>query len=401
MTYLNEMKMAYDQFNVDASFRTRVSQLTTLMDLKTLNVDRPLLVETTGTGTTTFAVNQNTMSVTAGQYEIRQSKRPIHYFSGKSQMVEMTNRNFHTEANVVKRFGYFSSNAVAPYDTSKDGFWLENDGTTIRLISSRLGTETMNMPISSWSGYANLAEYQDPVNWNRFTVVVFDFLWLGGAVLRLWIKNSKGFTLAHVFEYAGSATADSVFIASPNQPIRHEIRSTTGTGSFTDVCSQVSTEGTINQSGLSRSVNTGFTGIAVATIGITYPLKAIRKQVARRDIAAEIAGTQILVTSNTDFLLWTLQLNPTFSAPFTYTPVSNSAIEEGTGNGSIRITTPGTIIESGYVGSSAVADNGILDDNFLSYFGGTLNNTMDIMCLCVTPLTANITVYADLDYKEY
>jgi hypothetical protein len=371
------------------------------MDLKTLDVDRPLLIETTGTGTNTFAVNQNTLSVTAGQYEIRQSKRFSHYFSGKSQMVEMTNRNFHPEANVIKRFGYFSSNAVAPYDTSKDGIFLESDGTTIRLITSRLGTETLNLPITGWSGYANLAEYQTPANWDRFTVVVFDFLWLGGAVLRLWIKNSKGFTLAHIFEYAGSATADSVFIASPNQPIRHEIRSTTGTGSFTDVCSQVSTEGTISQSGLSRSVNSGFTGIVVATIGVTYPLKAIRKQSTRRDITAEIAGTQVLVTSNTDFLLWTLQLNPTFSAPFTYTPVANSAIEEGTGNGSITITTPGTIIESGYVGSSAVADNGILNDNFLSYFGGTLNNTMDIMCLCVTPLTATITVYADLDYKEY
>jgi len=401
MTFFNEVKQSYGQFNVDASFRTRVSQLTTLMDLKTLNVDRSLLVETVGTGTNTFAVNQNTMSVTSGQYMIRQSKRFAHYFSGKSQFIELTNRDFHAEANVVKRFGYFSSNAVAPYDSDKDGFWLENDGTTIRLIVSRLGTEIYNIPITSWSGYANLAEYQTIANWDRFTVVAIDFLWLGGAVLRLWIKNSKGFTLAHVIEYAGSSIADSVFISSPNQPVRHEIRSTTGTGSFVDVCSQISTEGTISQSGLARGVNTGATGITVATIGTTYPIKAIRKQSSQRDIAVEISGTQILVTSNSDYLLWTLQLNPVFSAPLTYTAVSKSAIEQATGNGTITVTTPGDIIESGYISTNTVADNNIFDDNFLSYFGGTIGNVMDVMCLCVTPITASITLYGKIDYKEY
>jgi hypothetical protein len=401
MTYFNEVKQSYNQFNVDASFRTRVSQLTTLMDLKTLNVDRPLLVETIGTGTNTFAVNQNTMSVTTGQYEIRQSKRFAHYFSGKSQMIEMTHRNFHPEANVTKRFGYFSSNAVAPYDTSKDGLWLESSAGIISLICSRLGTETLNVPITSWSGYTNLAEYQDPANWNRFNVVVFDFLWLGGAVLRLWIKNSKGFTLAHVFEYAGSATADSVFISSPNQPVRHEIRSTTGLGSFTDVCSQISTEGTVNQSGLSKSINTGNTAITLATIGTTYPIKAIRKQVSQRDIAVEVSGIQTLVTSNTDILLWTLQVNPTLSAALTYTAVTNSAIEQASGNGTITVTVPGSIMGSGYINTNSITQNSIFSENFLSYLGSNLDNTMDTIVLCGTPVTSSITVYGNIDYKEY
>lgn len=180
MTYFPEIKTSYAQFGVDASARTRVSEMATLADLKTLNADRTLLVETNGTGTNTFAVNQNVMTVTSGQFVIRNSKRFFHYFSGKSQTMEFTFRQFQPEANVVKRVGYFSSNATTPFDTSKDGFWLESDGTTIRLIVSRLGTEVYNIPITSWSGYANLAEYQSLPFWSNFTVTSVDFLWLGG-----------------------------------------------------------------------------------------------------------------------------------------------------------------------------------------------------------------------------
>jgi hypothetical protein len=401
MSFLEETRTAYNQIGVDAGGRMRTSTLTTLSDLKTLGADRPLLIETAGTGTNTFAVNQNTMSVTAGQFVIRQGKRFSHYFSGKSQMIEMTSRNFNPEANVVKRMGYFSSNAVTPFDTSKDGVWLESDGTTIRLVTSRLGTDTFNVPITSWDGYAQLAEYQTVANWNRFTVLILEFLWLGGAVLRLWIKNSNGFTLCHTLNYAGSATADSVFIASPNQPIRYEIRSTTGTGTFTDVCSQVSTEGTVNQSGMSRSVNSGTTSITTSTIGTTYPLLAIRKQIAYRDIATEIVNSQIFVSSNTDTMLWSLQINPVFSAPLTYTAVANSAVEFGRGNGTITITAPGTVLSSGIITTNSVVDSNILNDNFLSYLGGSLTDVQDIICLCGTPITSGITSYSQVGYKEY
>lgn len=401
MSFLEETRTAYNQIGVDAGGRMRISNLTTLADLKTLNADRPLLIETVGTGTNTFAANQNTMTVTAGQFVIRQSKRFSHYFSGKSQMIEMTSRNFNPETGTAKRMGYFSSNATTPFDTNKDGVWVESDGTTIRLISSRSGTETFNVPITSWDGYSQLAEYQIVSNWNRFTVLIIEFLWLGGAVLRLWIKNSNGFTLCHTLNYAGSAGADSVFITSPNQPVRYEIRSTSGTGTFTNVCSQVSTEGTVTQSGLSRSVNTGSTAITLATIGTTYPILGIRKQTAYRDIAIEIVESQVFVSSNTDILLWTLQINPTFSAALTYSPVLNSSIESGRGNGTITITSPGTILASGVVTTNSVTNNNILNDNFLSYLGCSLSNVQDIICLCGTPLTAGISLYGVTGYKEY
>lgn len=87
--------------------------------------------------------------------------------------------------------------------------------------------------------------------------------------------------LAHTVNYAGTAT--DTFILSPNQPIRYEIRSTTGTGSFRYICSQVSTEGSaITESGYNNSVislsTAGIPANTVATIGTRYPLKSYKKK---------------------------------------------------------------------------------------------------------------------------
>lgn len=87
----------------DASGRLRVSWLTTLFDGKTLNADNTFVWDNKWTGTGTRGNNLYDMSVTSGQYLIRQSKRYSPYFSGKSQFVEITCDNFESEANVTKR----------------------------------------------------------------------------------------------------------------------------------------------------------------------------------------------------------------------------------------------------------------------------------------------------------
>lgn len=184
-------------FGIDPSGRSRVGQIYTLFDGKTLNADNARLFQNVGTGTGTFATNLYSMAVMSGQYFIRQAKRFSPYFSGKSQLVELTFDNFQPQTGITKRAGYFSSNAIAPYDSAKDGLWLESDSDTIRFICSKSDTETLNVPLASWLGVDNLGSYENLATWQNFTVVAFDFLWLGGAVIRLFVKTSSGFVLAH------------------------------------------------------------------------------------------------------------------------------------------------------------------------------------------------------------
>lgn len=379
----------------DAGGRQRMSQITTLFDGKNLGFFHSLLWDVAGTGTGTFSANKYNMSVTAGQWYLLQSHRYFPYFSGKDQIIEETFDGFGLEAGVTKRFGYFSSSATSPFTATLDGLWIENDGTTYHIKTSRAGTETTSVAFADWDNYALLSSY----NFNNFTVFFIDFLWLGGAVMRVWVKTDLGFILAHTVNYAGSAP--DVFMLSPNQPVRYEIRSTTGTGSFRYICSQVGTEGSIDESGTSRAVDIGNTAVTFSTIGTTYPVKAIRKQAAYRDIAVIVEDIEIFVTSTQDNLRWSLQINPTLSAGLTYTAVSNSAVEEASGNGTITVTTPGTVIARGGVLSGLLLPNHILEKNFLSWLGGTPANVMDQYVLCVTPMTNACKLTGGLAYKAF
>lgn len=378
----------------DPNGRLRTSQITTLGDLKTLNQDSAILLENVGTGSGSFSQNSYSMSVTSGQYLIRRSRNYYPYFSGKSQIVECSLHSFNPQVNVTKRVGYFSSNAVAPYDSNKDGFWIEASGGSIKLVVSRNGVEKLNLDWSLWDNYNQISSY----NWDNFTVVIFDYIWLGGAILRISLKTSTGFVVAHTFHYAGSSP--ETIMLSPNQNVRYEIRSSTGVGSMTYVCSQVGTEGSISESGKSQSINTGSSFISVGTVGTTYPLKAIRKNSTNRDTPARITGYQVL-TNTSDTILITVQKNPIMSAGLTYTPIPNSGMEQANGNGTITVTTPGIILHSLYTVQNAIALSGTFDDDFLSWLGCSILNVSDQMVICGTPLSATVPTATVLNFKEY
>jgi hypothetical protein len=379
-------------FNFDAGGRTRMSQITTLLDGKVLGQDDVELFENVGTGTSLYGNNKvNMVAAVAGQYAIRQSTRFTPYFSGKSQLIECTFDNFQTEANVVKRIGYFSSNAVAPYDTNYDGFYIENDNGTFKLKAERAGTTTIDVDFTLMDNYTAIADY----NWENFTVIAFDFLWLGGAVLRFFVKTQKGFELIHTVNYSG--TSKDVFILSPNQPIRYEIRSSTGTGSLRYVCSQVATEGSTNESGKTLSIYNPSV-LSANSIGTIYALKSVKKQEVFRDTPVQIIDVQIARSASTDSGILMLLLNPTLSAPIVYT--NNGKLQEGTATN--QTITPGTgrLIASTPIGSEGGGTQ-VMRENFLAFLSNNIDNTMNEYVLAYMPITNNQSVSGILTVKEF
>ena len=127
--------------------------------------------------------------------------------------------------------------------------------------------------------------------------------------------------------------------------------------------------------------------IATGNVGTTYPLLAIRKGATFRDIAVAIEDLSVFVTTTQDQMRWSVQINPTLSAPLTYAAVANSAVEVASGNGTITVTTPGTILVAGTTSSTLMQPTGILKLNFLSFLGGTIANVMDQYVLCGEPIT--------------
>ena len=382
-------------FGFDPGGRTRVSQITTLGDYKMVGVDKPLLFSDAGTGTGAWANNKFTMSVAGSQYYIRESKRRHPYFSGKGQLAEITFDSFGHEAGITKRVGYFSSSTVAPYTASLDGFWLESDGTEYYIRAYRNGTQVISVPTQGWDNWSEVQEY----NFEMFSVIAFDFLWLGGAVLRFWLKTKEGFVLVHSEHYSG--TQEDTFILSPMQPLRVEIRAANAGGQMRFICGQVATEGSIEESGVSGAVNTGATGINFAAVGTVYPLIAVRKKTTRLDAVVRLIDLAIDVASAADRLLWTLQINPTLSAGLTYADVTNYAIQVASGDGTITVTAPGTILASGFLSTGGIVPPDTLKTNFLAWLGQTIGGVMDQYVLCVTPITVNVAAHGALTVKEY
>lgn len=392
----------------DAANRLRVGQLTTLGDLKTLNADDPTLLESVGTGSAVWGANKMQLSVAAGEYEIRRSRQYFPYFSGKSQQIEITQDGFQTEAGVVKMAGYFSSSAVAPYNTVYDGFACVDDGTTKRLMCWRAGVETLNVPMADWNGDAFL---QNGYDWSAFTVVEFDFLWLGGAGIRMFVKTDRGFLLAHTHSHAG--TTPDVFILSPNQTVRWELRSTGGAGTFRPICAQIATEGSVEIGGKVRSVNAGHLGHGLTTLGTTYPMLGLRKKATHRDRYVKMAGFQSFVTSSSDYILVTAQLNPTLSAPLNWASIPESAAEVGlpqrtgpTGNPNVytttaTVTSPGLELFSIILAQNTPMPPNILERDFLSSLGMSINNVSDEIVLCAQAISSSVTVFATLNFLEY
>jgi len=368
-----------NQIRYDAGDRARVSSLTTLFDGKTLNADETALWDQKGTGTGTFANSAVSMAVTAGQYLIRQSFVYSPYFSGKTQLVEMTFDNFANDANVVKRVGYFTSNAVAPYASTYDGVWLEATGTSYKLCVANTGTLTLNLDWTQWDGYDQLSSY----DWDSFTVVLFDFLWLGGAVLRMFVKTSTGFVLAHTFNYAGSGVT-GVFMRSPQKPVRYEIRSTTGAGSVTAICCQVSSEGSLSEQYKSLAVyNT--TVVPCAVVGTIYALKGMRAVAAYRDQTTAVIKFGGAVISNVlDGGIFMILRNPVLSAPLTW--AANGRIEEGTGSGAQTVTNPTLVVDTLPVVNSG--ESSPLERNIFTQLPVGIDNTMGELILAYQPYTA-------------
>lgn len=372
-----------------AAGTARVAQITTLFDGKTLRAENPLLWDTAGTGTATFEAGSIKLAVGAGQYLVRQGRFFAPYFSGKPQLAELTFDNFAPEAGLIKRYGYFSSNAVAPYDADFDGVYVEADDNTHWLVVVNAGTEVLRIRRDNWDCAPELESY----NWDNFTVSLIDFLWLGGAVLRLFIKDPAGdFILAHTYNHAGSAIG--TFMRSPNQPLRYEIRSTVGAGYVRAICGQIASEGSISESGQPLALRNSAL-ISANNVGTIYALKGLRKVAGYRDIPVRVHSVGGGVSTSDSGLLLLLR-NPTLSAPLTW--AANSMVEEGTATNQ-TISNVGRILHATPLVSAGVADPFV--SSTLAWLSTALNNTPDELVLAYQPLTTQQSVVGVINLIEY
>lgn len=396
MAFLSEIdaNATFDSKQLDAAGNLPVSQRIITGNYLQTRDDLPLLFSRDGTGTQTYTNGHVNMSVTAGQYALCQSLSFSPYLAGKPTSIKLTFFDFDHEANVTKRTGFGSRSTVAPYTANFDGFYFESDGTTYNLHIANASTGvTTTIAQASWDDPLDgTGESGLTANFSNFTVLEFDFLFLGGTALRAFINVGGTRVLFHTFSWS-NANANTIF-RNPAQPVFYEIRSTGGAGSLAQVCASSEVQGSLELIGINRSVNNAVTQINANNTTTTYLLNAIRLKSANRDAFVKIKTISTLATTNDNFL-YSLIYNPTYSASPTFNGLTNSVIEHAVGAG-ITVT-GGTVLNSGYVANRSTFSEQI---DGLIRLGTEIDGTQISIALCARPLTTNLRIFGSIDTIE-
>lgn len=404
MSYIYNDKFSFqDGPQMDSFGRLRTSNISTLLEVKHVYDKNSILEDEVigGTGATSIHVPIHSdveMSVTQnGDYVIRQTKTRAIYQAGKSAFFKGTMSDFHVESNVVKRMGYFSNPGSTGYHTSFDGIFLQSCGVTggtgaegtygISFQVWQEGIQTVNIPLSQWD-----TNVMDPstIDWTKVQLFWFDFQWLGAGRIRFGLYESVG---QIVFgSYTAANQEDDVYMKSPNQPIRYEILSKGGAGSFHQICSTFEAEGSINSIYKSYSLvdtterNFGSTATKYAYVG--YRIKD-----GFEGINLILDSVSSLSPSTSHDFLVTLELNPTLASVPTWNSPANEPLEYAYGSTGLTatvISSSGKILGGWHTkGGNQAAYDFITSKDGAILPGTAIDGTQDEIWICLQPQTLN------------
>ncbi len=252
-----------DPITVDAFGRQRVSNPSTIFDSKQVFSAQTLAFATSVTagGTITYnAARASSLLATAGAGDaaIRQTRRYFNYQPGKGQLLLAT---FVMTAGVVadllRRVGYFDAN---------NGLFLELDGATLSVVRrSDVSGVIVDTPIAQANWNIDVMDGSSSLNnpsgltldiaQSQILFVSFEWLGVGSATFGFVIQDR--FVPVHRFDNAN--VLSSVYMRTPNLPIRYEINSAGGVGSLESICCSVISEGGQDPVGITRAIDRNLT----------------------------------------------------------------------------------------------------------------------------------------------
>lgn len=402
MSYIYNNSIKYsDSPNIDAFGRLRTSNITSLLEVTHIYDKRPYIVdEVTGGTILSYYDTPNSQVVMSGtganSYVIRQTFNSAVYQPGKSQIFEMTFSNFQLETDVIKRVGYFDSTSGSTYSDDFDGIFLESNGVT-GLITFQIwksGTLTYSSDTSTWS-----SDIVDPttLDWSKTQLLLCDFQWLGVGRVRLGLVLS-GQTI-YFDEFSGTDNLTTVYMSSPNHPIRYELRTSGGSGSLNMICGQVSMEGSLNQLVIPIGIVGPQSTITLSTVGTKYPFIGVKMNSGYENISLLLEQVNILNTSNDNYYC-TVEIDPPINGSYSFTATSQSEVMKSICDGSQTITGSSEILACfiGEAGTSASSTFITLDSQVTP--GKYISGEPQELWICITPLGANATFFGSL-YLSY
>lgn len=401
------MKVSIQEYGdtpaIDAFDRLRVSNPFTIFDSKQLHDKQPLFWDESigGSATSTHssinAAVAMTVTASATDFVIRQTKQRFNYQPGKGQLILQT---FHAPqvTGATMRVGAFDGTGTN-YLTPNNGIFFEINNTSPSWNIAKNGSTTETYTQSNWN-YDPL----DGTGPSRLTldldgalIAIIDYEWLGVGRVRVGFVIGGIIRYVHYFTHSNIASFTSVYMSTPNLPLRYSIETDgSAIASLDHICSTVISEGGVQETGILSSVNTGTTHLDANTADQKYALLGIRLKTAYSDVTVYPEAMTMISETNDDFK-WTLELNPTIAGTFNYNDITNSALQYAQGVTANTVTTAGSLIDSGFAKSNASLDRRI---NTTLRMGTLIDGTRDTLVLTVTPLSSNADIQGSLTYRE-
>lgn len=389
--------------SLDAFGRQRVSDPHTLFDSKQVFDAQTLFwddAETSGGGTgTSHSANRasSTLSVTAdtaGQ-RVRQTYRRFNYESGKSQLVLMTFVLGDAAEGITRRVGTFDAN---------NGLFLEQDvngiGVARRSYVTGAAVDTL-VRQSSWNldKLDGTGESGVTLDMTKTQILVIDYEWLGVGRVRFGF-NVDGVTY-YCHEFLNANNLTSVYMSTPNLPLRYELTNdgTGGAATLECICASVMSEGGTNGTGKTVYISNGGTHVDCNVADTVYALVGIKLKAAYLGATVQVEDVNFLTETATAFE-WSVVWNPTVAGSFSYSDVTNSAVQRAVG-ATANTVTGGLAVAGGYASATAQSRAAISTDiKSALTLGSSISGTADALVLCARPLANSADISGGLTVRE-
>lgn len=388
---------------IDAFGRVRVSDPQTVFDSKQLHDKTPLFFDesiTNGSGNATSTHSttdaSTTMYVESGDTIIRQTFQHFNYQPGKSQLMFLTGRIEESggATGVVARIGLF---------TGEDGVFFEMNGTTMNVVERKNSSDT-KVAQSNWN--IDTLDGNGPsgitVDFSKTQIFFIDFEWLGVGTVRYGMAINGTLYYCHESHHANSFT--SVYMSTPNLPIRYEISSTSSAGTMEHICSTVISEGGIQENGVLIDASTGSTMISASSAGTIYGLMAGRLKSTHLDSTVAMKSLAAMETAGKDCEFF-LAINPTLAAgSWSFSDYSNSSVQIAIGNGTQTVTADSWDLRFSGIpvagGGGSAGNSQVFETPSALGLGSAIDGTAAIFVVCARPIQANASVGVIVQWRE-
>lgn len=238
----------------DAFGRLRVSNPLTLFDTQARYFDHEQFNSNlVNSGNVSYDANSSTFSLSvtgSGDAIQRETTKTFIYQPGKSLLVMNTFSMNTPTSGLTQRVGYFGS---------QNGIFFEVAGTTLNLVIRSYSSGSLvenRVAQSSWNGDKLNGTGSSGITLNPALDQIFwiDVEWLGVGSVRCGFVINGQFIICHTFNHANVSGNTTTYMTTACLPIRYELSSSGPSGTLTQICSTVISEGGYSLTGLPRGI---------------------------------------------------------------------------------------------------------------------------------------------------